>query len=77
MDAYGYDAGEDMIVHRHLKCVFFRVEADSHGIYREKDIPSVFSLKSDIGIDKREAFLQWVIRKSAEAGSYTPEPNER
>lgn len=76
MNAYGYDPEDDDQLHRHLKCTFFRVKPDKHGVYREKDIPSVFSLKSDIGMKKRGEFIDWVIRKSAEAGKYTPSPGE-
>lgn len=64
----GYDPDEAMLVHRQLKIIFFHVQPDSHGIYREKDIPSVFSLESNIGVEKRGNFIDWVIRKSAELG---------
>lgn len=66
----GYDPDEYKAVHRQLKIIFFHVQPDEHGIYRDKDIPSVFSLKSDIGPQKRAAFIDWVLRKAAENGEY-------
>lgn len=74
MRGCGYDRGEDQLVHRQLKIIFFAVQPDKHGIYREKDIPSVFSLKSDIGMEKRCAFIDWVMRKAAENGEYIEPP---
>lgn len=70
MKGCGYDPEEANTVHRQLKIIFFNVQPDEHGIYRNKDIPSVFSLKSDIGAQKRSAFIDWVLRKAAENGEY-------
>jgi hypothetical protein len=64
----GYDPDEALAVHRQLKIIFFHVMPDKRGIYRDKDIPSVFSKKSDIGQEKRQAFIDWVLRKAAEYG---------
>jgi len=66
----GYDPEEALMVHRQLKILFFHVQPDEHGIYRDKDIPSVFSLKSGVGSQKRAEFMDWVIRKAAENGEY-------
>lgn len=77
MDGLGYDPEEDELVHRQLKIVFFNVKPDKRGIYREKDIPSVFSDESDIGIATRIKFMDWVMRKCAENGVYVPAPDER
>lgn len=70
----GYDADEALMVHRQLKIIFFHVQPDQRGIYRDKNIPSVFSFESDIGIEKRCAFIDWVARKAAEYGEYVNEP---
>jgi hypothetical protein len=70
MKGCGYDPEESKTVHRQLKIIFFNVQPDDHGIYRDKDIPSVFSLKSDIGPKKRGDFIDWVLRKAAENGEY-------
>ena len=64
----GYDPDESTMVHRHLKILFFQVQPDKRGIYRDKDIPSVFSLESDIGTQRRSEFLEWVMRKAAQYG---------
>ena len=74
MRGVGYDPDEKEIVHYHLKLIFFGVEPDDHGVYRKKDVPSVFSLKSDIGAEKRTAFIDWVARKAAEYGEYVNPP---
>lgn len=68
LDALGYDPDESMLVHRHLKIVYFHVQPDSRGIYRDKDIPSVFSNESDVPVGKKNEFIDWVIRKIAENG---------
>lgn len=70
----GYDRGENLNVHRQLKIIFFAVQPDQRGIYRDKDIPSVFSLDSDIGQEKRNAYIEWVCRKAAENGEYVNPP---
>ena len=74
MRGCGYDPEEAETVHRQLKIIFFHVEPDERGIYRNKDIPSVFSLKSDIGVKKRTAYIDWVMRKAAEYGEYVENP---
>lgn len=76
MSACGYDPDESGLVHRQLKILFFQVQPDEHGIYRDKDIPSVFSLESDIGMEVRGRFIDWVCRKAAENGEYVPNPGE-
>lgn len=74
MRGCGYDPDEAMLVHRQLKIIFFQVQPDRHGIYRNKRIPSVFSLDSDIGTKKRNEFIEWVMRKAAENGEYVHSP---
>jgi hypothetical protein len=77
MRGCGYDPDESMLVHRQLKIIYFAVQPDKRGIYREKDIPSVFSLESDIGPQKRSAYMEWVMRKAAEYGEYVRSPGEK
>jgi len=79
LKAYWYEPEEKLEVHRHLKCLFFDVEPDKHGIYREKDIPSVFSDDSDVPIDRKQAYVEWVKKKAAESPDnpvYIPDPGE-
>ena len=72
----GYEPDEAEIFHRQLKIVYFQVQADKRGIYREKDIPSVFSNESDLDVSKKIEFVSWVQRKAAQNGVYIPEPGE-
>ena len=65
LDAYWYDRDDANTVHRHLKCLFFGIKPDGHGIVREKDIPSVFSDNPTVKIEERKGFMDWVIRKCA------------
>ncbi len=76
LEAYGYDPDDADTVHRHLKILFFGVKPDDHGIYLDKEIPSVFGDKSDVEVPIKWKFTEWVIRKSAEEGHYTPDPGE-
>ena len=75
LEALGYEKDEDDLVHRQLKITYFRVKPDKRGIYRNKDIPSVFGDESTLGVSDKKAFLDWVIRKAAEAGVYIADPN--
>ena len=72
--ACGYEVDEEIYVHRQLKIIFFRVEPDERGIYREKDIPSVFSKESKLDKITRQNFIDWVIRKAAENGAEIEQP---
>ena len=76
MDHLGYERDEDELFHRQLKIVYFRIKPDAKGIYREKDIPSVFSNESEIPVSGKKEFVDWVIRKAAQDGCYIPDPNE-
>jgi len=73
---FGYEPDEDLLVHKHLKINFFRVKPDSHGIYRDKDIPSVFSNESDLDVSVKKDFIDYVVRQAAREGIYIPDPNE-
>ncbi len=75
MEQLGYERDEDELFHRQLKIVYFRVQPDDKGIYRERDIPSVFSNESMLPISEKQEFLDWVIRKAAHDGAYIPDPN--
>ena len=75
-NALGYDRDEHDLVHRQLKIVYFNVAPDKRGIYREKDIPSVFSNESELAISQKTEFINWVMRKCAEYGAYVPSPGE-
>lgn len=74
MNGCGYDPEEANMVHRQLKIIFFNVQPDKRGIYRDKDIPSVFGDSSDIGMQRRVKFIDWVIRKASEYGEYVAPP---
>lgn len=76
MQELGYDPEEDELVHRHLKITYFKVQPDKRGIYREKDIPSVFSNEPTVKPRERNEFVEWMLRKCAEYGVYVPEPGE-
>ena len=76
LNAYGYDPEEALVVHERLKTLFFHVQPDDHGVYRKGTVPSVFGNDSEVPIDQKTAFMDWVKRKSAEEGKYTPDPGE-
>jgi hypothetical protein len=76
MEKLGYEPEEEYLFHRQLKIVYFKAEPDSHGIYRDKDIPSVFGNDSELGIDIKLKFTEWVKRKAAQEGVYIPDPGE-
>jgi hypothetical protein len=67
----GYERDEQDLFHRQLKIVYFQIKPDSKGIYRH--VPTVFSDKSDIPVDEKAKFLEWVIRKAAQEGVYIPD----
>lgn len=76
MESLGYDKDEDELFHRQLKITFFRIKPDERGIYRNKDIPSVFGDESTLPVSEKKKFLDWVIRKAAENGVYIADPNQ-
>jgi hypothetical protein len=76
MSAVGYEPEDTLNFHRQLKIVYFQVKPDKRGIYREKDIPSVFSDKSNLDVSKKVEFVEWVKRKGAENDVYIPDPGE-
>ncbi len=74
MEHLGYDPEEEMIFHRQLKIVFFKIKRDERGIRR--GVPSVFSNESDIPVPIKKKFVDWVVRKASEYGAYIPDPGE-
>ena len=76
MQELGYDPDEDELFHKQLKITFFRIKPDKRGIYRNKDIPSVFGNESEMEMDTKQKFLDWVLRKAAIEGAYIPNPGE-
>jgi hypothetical protein len=75
-DAYGYDAEERLTVHKHCKCLYFSVEPDKHGVYRDRDVPALFGDDTEKDNQVKLKYIKWMQRKAAEAGVYIPDPNE-
>ena len=69
----GYEVDEQELLHRQLKIVYFKVSPDDRGIYR--NVPSVFSDSSDLPVDKKKEFVDWVVRKAATYGVYIEDPS--
>ena len=79
LEAYYYDPEDGKTVHKHLKCLFFNVQPDEHGVYRDSDVPAVFADDSIIPIDKKQAYIEYVKRKAAQSIEnpvYIPDPGE-
>lgn len=74
MESLGYEKEETENFHRQLKIVYFQVKPDKHGIYRDKEIPAVFSDDSVIPVPEKQKFISWVVRKAAENGVYIEDP---
>ena len=73
MKYLGYEPEEEMLFHRQLKIVYFKIKPDAKGIYRK--VPSVFSNESDLPVPEKNEFVEWVIRRAAHEGCYIPDPN--
>ena len=72
-DHLGYDKGEEtLLLHRQLKIVFFQVQPDSKGIYR--NVPHVFADESELPVSQKKEFLDWVVRKAAQDGCIVNDP---
>ena len=74
-ESLGYDPDEELLLHRQLKIVFFKIKPDKRGIHR--NVPSVFGEKSDKEIPIKAKFVDWVIRKAAQNGVIVPNSNGR
>jgi len=72
MKHLGYEPEEEMIFHRQLKIVYFKIKRDLKGIYR--GVPSVFSNESDLPVPEKKAFVDWALRKAAQEGCYIDDP---
>ncbi len=74
----GYEKDETLLVHHQLKIRHFEndpkyeVEQDRRGIWR--NVPSVFGNKSKMPVPDKKKFVDWVIRKAAQAGVYINDP---
>ena len=68
----GYEPDEHLLVHEQLKIRYFNIEPDKRNIYR--GVPSVFGNDSKLEVSKKKEFVDWVIRKAAQAGCYIESP---
>ena len=64
----GYDPDEYLLFHRQLKIVYFQVQPDKKGIYR--NVPHVFANESTLPVSEKSKFIEWVLRKAAIEGVY-------
>ena len=80
MEAVGYDPPEYLDVHRFLKIRWFEPQSqlledhglkpitkDDHGYYH--NVPDLFSEKSQIPVDVRTRYIDWVTRIASEYGA--------
>ena len=80
MEELGYEPDEELFFHQQLKITYFQhdpeydIKQDKRGIWR--NVPSVFGKDSDMPVSTKKQFVDWVVRKAAEAGVYIPDPNE-
>lgn len=72
MKYLGYDPDEELLFHRQLKIVYFRIKPDTKEIHR--NVPSVFGNESVLPVSEKNEFVDWVIRKAAQEGCYIPDP---
>lgn len=70
MEHLGYEPQETDLFHKQLKITYFQIKPDKKGIYRDKDIPSVFGDDSEIPVPIKKKFLDWVVRCAARDGLY-------
>ncbi len=71
-DFSGYEKDEKEDLHKQMKVRYFNIKPDKLGIYR--NVPSVFGNKSNLPVSDKKAFVDWVIRKAAQAGCYIEDP---
>ena len=77
MDHLGYERDEDLLFHHLLKVTYFK---RTHDVYQDKkgmwrNVPSVFSNESDLGVSIKKEFVDWVVRKAAQEGCYIEDPS--
>jgi len=70
----GYDADEHMLLHRQLKIVWFNVQKDEKGIYR--NVPHVFANEAETDVKGKSRFMEWVVRCAARDGCYIEMPGD-
>ena len=73
----GYEKSEILDLHKFMKIRYFNVKPDNWGVYRKKDIPSVFSDESELDVPKKKDFVDHVVRQAAKLGVYIPSPGEK
>jgi hypothetical protein len=76
MEKAGYEKDEIMDLHKFMKIRYYQVKPDKWGIFRKKDIPSVFGNKSKIPVSGKKEFVDYVVRKAAAVGIYISDPGE-
>lgn len=74
MESAGYEKDEILDLHKFMKIRYYNVKPDKWGIYRKKDIPSVFGNKSQIPVSGKKEFVDYVVRKAAKVGIYIDDP---
>jgi len=74
MSSAGYEKDEILDLHKFMKIRYFNIKPDKWGIYRKKDIPSVFGNESPILVPVKKQFVDYVVRKAAEVGIYIKDP---
>ena len=74
MEHLGYEPQEQELFHDQLKKVYFQVQPDKKGIYR--NVPHVFSnSESELDVPEKVKFVEWVKRCGAKDGVYIEDPN--
>lgn len=74
MESARYEKDEILDLHKFMKIRYYNVKPDKWGIYRKKDIPSVFGNKSQIPVSGKKEFVDYVVRKAAKVGIYIDDP---
>lgn len=74
MEKLGYEKDEELFFHHQLKIRYFgqdpkyNIYQDDKGIWR--NVPSVFGNDSDMDVEIKRNFTEWVIRRAAFEGVY-------
>ena len=71
----GYEPFESTDFHEKMKQLYFDIEPDELGIYR--DVPSVFGKKSDLVLKKKWKFVDFVVRTVNKYGVVVDDPPDR
>lgn len=62
-EAQGYDKTELLFFHHQLKGLFFNIQPDRFGMY--KNLPAVFGEDSDLDTKRKTEFIDFVLREAA------------